>query len=39
MPAVEWMIVELDRCATDMLDAVKKSCAYLTSHGLAVGRT
>lgn len=33
----EWMVVELDSCATDMFDAVKRSYAYLTSNGLAVG--
>jgi sugar phosphate isomerase/epimerase len=31
----EWMIVELDACATDMLTAVKRSYDYLTSEGLA----
>jgi sugar phosphate isomerase/epimerase len=31
----EWLIVELDGCATDMLEAVRKSHAYLTSKGLA----
>jgi sugar phosphate isomerase/epimerase len=31
----QWLIVELDRCATDMLEAVRKSCAYLTQNGLA----
>ena len=35
---VEWMIVELDSCATDMMEAVEKSGAYLTSEGLAEGR-
>ena len=35
---VEWMIVELDSCATDMMEAVAKSCAYLTSEGLAEGK-
>ena len=34
----EWMIVELDRCATDMLEAVRKSYAYLTEKGYARGR-
>ena len=34
----EWLIVELDRCATDMLEAVQKSCHYLVSKGLARGR-
>jgi sugar phosphate isomerase/epimerase len=31
----EWHIVELDRCATDMLTAVGDSLAWLASHGLA----
>lgn len=34
----KWMIVELDSCATDMLQAVVKSYAYLTKNGLATGR-
>ncbi len=34
----EWMIVEMDACAMDMLEAVKKSYQYLTSKGLASGR-
>jgi sugar phosphate isomerase/epimerase len=34
----EWWIVELDRCATDMLDAVEQSYSYLTSRGFAHGR-
>ncbi|MEI6084643.1 MAG: sugar phosphate isomerase/epimerase [Verrucomicrobiota bacterium] len=33
----EWMIVELDACATDMLTAVKKSHDYLVGKGLARG--
>jgi sugar phosphate isomerase/epimerase len=33
----EWMIVELDRAATDMIEAVQKSYTYLTSKGLARG--
>lgn len=38
-PAVlEWVIVELDSCDTDMLEAVRKSYAYLTNEGLASGR-
>ena len=36
--AVEWMIVEFDDCATDMMEAVEKSQAYLTGKGLARGR-
>ncbi len=34
----EWHIVELDRCATDMLGAVRDSYAYLTTNGLARGK-
>ncbi|MFA7229960.1 MAG: sugar phosphate isomerase/epimerase [Victivallaceae bacterium] len=32
-----WMIVELDRCATDMFGAIEQSYKYLTSKGLASG--
>ncbi len=35
---VEWLIVELDRCATDMMAAVEKSYGYLVGAGLARGR-
>lgn len=35
--SVEWHIVELDRCATDMMEAVAKSYKYLVSEGLARG--
>lgn len=34
----EWLIVELDECATDMLTAVRESYTYLTTHGLGVGK-
>jgi sugar phosphate isomerase/epimerase len=34
-PAAEWHIVELDRCATDMLTAVEESLQWLAEHGLA----
>jgi len=34
----EWLVVELDRCDTDMATAVAQSCKYLTSNGLAKGR-
>ena len=38
-PAVlEWLIVELDACDTDMMAAVEKSYRYLTRRGLAAGR-
>lgn len=33
----EWLIVELDRCATDMMTAVEKSYQYLVREGLARG--
>jgi sugar phosphate isomerase/epimerase len=33
----DWLIVELDNCATDMFQAVVDSYTYLTSHGLAEG--
>jgi sugar phosphate isomerase/epimerase len=33
----EWWIVELDRCATDMMTAVADSHRYLTGNGLASG--
>lgn len=36
--AAEWHIVELDRCATDMFDAVEQSYRHLTSEGLSRGR-
>jgi len=35
----EWLIVELDQCATDMLTAVVKSCKYLVGRGLACGKS
>ncbi len=35
---LEWMIVELDSCATDMLKAVADSYQFLTSRNLAQGR-
>jgi len=34
----EWLIVELDECATDMLTAVRESFGYLTAQGLGRGR-
>lgn len=37
-PNVEWHIVELDRCATDMLTAIKDSYEYLVTNGLSQGR-
>lgn len=34
----EWWLVELDRCATDMLQAVEKSYYYITQRGYAHGK-
>lgn len=34
---LEWVVVELDACATDMMAAVGESCRYLTAAGLAEG--
>ena len=37
-PAVlEWVVVELDACDTDMMTAVERSYRYLTKHALAAG--
>lgn len=36
--SAEWLIVELDRCATDMMQAVSKSYDYLTAKGYGHGR-
>ncbi len=36
--AAEWHIVELDRCATDMLTAVGRSLDHLVGAGLSRGR-
>jgi sugar phosphate isomerase/epimerase len=33
----QWLIVELDRCATDMLEAVHKSYSYLIGEKLGYG--
>ncbi len=37
--SADWLIVELDRCATDMLDAVRDSADYLMRTGLGQGNT
>ncbi len=34
-PSVQWHVVELDRCATDMMTAVRESLAWLVRQGLA----
>lgn len=36
--SVEWHVVELDACATDMLEAVTSSLRYLVDAGLSRGR-
>lgn len=36
---LEWIIVELDACETDMMTAVEDSYRYLTTEQLARGRT
>jgi sugar phosphate isomerase/epimerase len=33
-PSVRWHVVELDRCATDMMTAVRDSLAWLSGQGL-----
>jgi sugar phosphate isomerase/epimerase len=35
---LDWMVVELDACATDMMEAVAKSYRFLTGRKLAKGR-
>ena len=35
---LEWLVVELDSCETDMMQAVADSCRYLVDSGLAQGR-
>lgn len=37
-PDTEWLIVELDRCATDMEVAVDRSLKYLVKEGLGTGK-
>jgi sugar phosphate isomerase/epimerase len=37
-PGASWHVVELDRCATDMFDAVERSYDYLVGSGLSRGR-
>jgi len=36
--SAEWLVVELDKCDTDMATAVAESYTYLTSNGFAKGR-
>ncbi len=35
--STEWLVVELDQCATDMMEAVSKSYQYLVEKGLGRG--
>ena len=35
--STEWLVVELDRCDTDIMEAVRKSYQYLIGKGLARG--
>ena len=35
---LQWLVVELDACATDMLQAVRESYDWLVGNGLATGR-
>jgi hypothetical protein len=37
--SVEWHVVEFDRCATDMLEAVRGSLRYLVEQGFSRTRT
>ena len=34
----EWMVVEIDSCATDMMEAVERSYKYLVGNKLAAGK-
>jgi len=34
---LDWLIVELDSCGTDMTEAVQDSYTYLIENGLAAG--
>ena len=35
---VDWLVVELDECATDMFEALADSYRYLVSNGFAKGK-
>lgn len=34
----EWLVVELDSCATDMTEAVRESCRYIVKNKFALGK-
>lgn len=36
---IKWLVVELDKCATDMFVAVKKSVSYLVANGYGSSRS
>ncbi|HEX8372772.1 MAG TPA: sugar phosphate isomerase/epimerase [Chthoniobacterales bacterium] len=36
--AVEWHVIELDACATDMMEAVRESYRYMVENGYSTGR-
>jgi len=35
---LQWLVVELDECATDMAEAVRESCKFLAGEGLGRSR-
>jgi sugar phosphate isomerase/epimerase len=35
---LDWLVVELDECATDMMEAVHKSITFLVTKGLGYGK-
>jgi sugar phosphate isomerase/epimerase len=37
-PTTQWLVVELDSCASDMMTAVERSYQYLVKEGLGHGR-
>jgi sugar phosphate isomerase/epimerase len=38
-PGARWHIVELDRCATDIFEAVERSYDFLVGNGYSRGRS
>lgn len=36
--SADWLVVELDACATDMMTAIARSYAYMTARGFGRGR-
>ena len=37
-PNTEWHIIEIDRCATDMIDAIRDSYQFLIQNNLSKGK-